>query len=275
MSENRMTVRFWGVRGSIPCSDSVTLRYGGNTSCVEVRCGNHLLIFDAGSGLRSLGASLGKEPYDIDLFLSHCHIDHLIGLPFFTPIFDPGRRIRLWAGGLQQSGGLKGAVDKMMSFPLFPIGSDAAKGIVSFGDFSRGDILSPRENIVIRTATLNHPGGATGYRIEYGARAVCYLTDNDFGNGALDPALLALAKDAALVITDAAYTDEELPEHEGWGHSSWQQAVRFADAANVKTLCLFHHDPDHDDTFMDGIAAQAARARPGTLVAREGLVIDL
>ncbi len=275
MSENRMTVRFWGVRGSIPCSDLVTQRYGGNTSCVEVRCGDHLLIFDAGSGLRPLGASLGKEPADIDLFLSHCHIDHLIGLPFFAPIFIPGRRVRLWAGGLQQSGGLKAAVDKMMSFPLFPIGSDAAKGIASFNDFSRGDVLTPRDNIVIRTATLDHPGGATGYRIEYGGRAMCYLTDNDFGSGALDPALLALAKEAALVITDAAYTDEELPEHEGWGHSSWQQAIRFADAANVKTLCLFHHDPDHDDTFMDGIAAEADKARPGTLVAREGLVIDL
>lgn len=275
MSENRMTVRFWGVRGSIPCSDSLTLRYGGNTSCVEVRCGNHLLIFDAGSGLRPLGATLEKGPDDIDLFLSHCHIDHLIGLPFFSPIFHPSRRVRLWAGGLQPSGGLKAAVDRMMSFPLFPIGSDTAKGIASFNDFSRGDVLAPRDNIVIRSALLDHPGGATGYRIEYGGRSLCYLTDNDLGSGAFDPALLALAKDAALVITDAAYTDEELPDHEGWGHSSWQQAVRFANEANVKTLCLFHHDPDHDDTFMDGIVAQADKARPGTLVAREGLVINL
>lgn len=275
MSENRMTVRFWGVRGSIPCSDSGTLRYGGNTSCVEVRCGNHLLIFDAGSGLRPLGAALEKDPADIDLFLSHCHIDHLIGLPFFAPIFNPSRRVRLWGGGLQSSGGLKAAVDKMMSFPLFPIGSDAAKGIASFNDFSRGDVLVPRDNIVIRSALLDHPGGATGYRIEYGGRSLCYLTDNDLGSGAFDPALLALAKDAALLITDAAYTDEELPDHEGWGHSSWQQAVRFANEANVEMLCLFHHDPDHDDIFMDGIAAEAAKARPGTLVAREGLVIDL
>ncbi len=277
MSKNKMTVRFWGVRGSIPCSESGTLRYGGNTSCVEVRCGDHLLIFDAGSGLRHLGATLvnGQAPADIDLFFSHCHIDHLIGLPFFAPVFDEQRRIQLWAGGLQPSGGLKGAVDKLMSFPLFPIGTDTAKGICAFNDFTRGDVLKPHDGIVIRTAMLDHPGGATGYRIEYGGQAICYLTDNDLGTGAPDPAIVALAKDAALIITDTTYTNAELAAHEGWGHSSWQQAIRFADAANVKTLCLFHHDPDHDDAMMDRIAAEAASTRAGTIVAREGLVLDL
>ncbi len=135
--------------------------------------------------------------------------------------------------------------------------------------------MRPRDGIVIRTATLDHPGGATGYRIEYGGQAMCYLTDNDLGDGAPDPAIVALAKDAALVITDTTYTNAELPAHEGWGHSSWQQAIRFADAANVKTLCLFHHDPDHDDAMMDRIAAEAASTRAGTIVAREGLVLDL
>lgn len=277
MSETKMTVRFWGVRGSIPCSESGTLGYGGNTSCVEVRCGEHLLIFDAGSGLRLLGAALagGQKPADIDLFLSHCHIDHLIGLPFFAPVFDEHRRIRIWAGGLEACGGLKPAVEKLMSFPLFPIGTAPAKGICAFNDFTRGEVLRPREGVVIRTATLDHPGGATGYRIEYGGKAMCYLTDNDLGSGAPDPAIVALAKDAALVITDTTYTDAELPDHAGWGHSSWQQAIRLADLANVKVLCLFHHDPDHDDTIMDGIAAEAARTRAGTIVAREGLAIVL
>ena len=277
MSKSKMTVRFWGVRGSIPCSEASTQRYGGNTSCVEVRCGDHLLIFDAGSGLRNLGGTLanGDGPADVDLFLSHCHIDHLIGLPFFAPVFNEHRRIRLWAGGLRTSGGLKSAIDKFMSFPLFPIGTDTTKGICAFNDFDRGDVLQPRDGIVIRTATLDHPGGATGYRVEYDGQAMCYLTDNDLGDGAPDPAIVALAKDAALVITDATYTNAELPAHAGWGHSSWQQAIHLADAANVKALCLFHHDPDHDDTFMAGVAEQAAKARAGTIVAREGLVLDL
>lgn len=277
MSKNKITVRFWGVRGSIPCSETGTQRYGGNTSCVEIRCGDHLLIFDAGSGMRHLGGTLGNGhgPLDIDLFLSHCHIDHLIGLPFFAPVFDEQRRIRLWAGGLRASGGLKSAIDKFMSFPLFPIGTDTTKGICAFNDFERGDVLHPRDGIAVRTVSLDHPGGATGYRVEYAGHAVCYVTDNDLGDGTLDPAIVALAKDAALVITDTTYTDAELPAHVGWGHSSWQQAVRLADAANVKTLCLFHHDPDHDDIFMDGIAAESAKARAGTIVAREGLTIEL
>lgn len=277
MSANSMTVRFWGVRGSIPCPGSDTLRYGGNTSCVEVRCGSHLLIFDAGSGLRHLG-NAAADTYgskDADLFFSHCHIDHVIGLPFFSPIFDEHSHIRLWAGDLQASGGLKSAIDKLMSFPLFPIGTDTARGIAAFNDFKRGDVLTPQDGIVIRTAMLDHPGGATGYRIEYKGNAICYITDNDLGHNVTDPALLALAKDAALVITDATYSDAELPAHVGWGHSSWQQALRFADVANVKTLCLFHHDPEHSDAEMDEIAAQANKIRAGTIVAREGLTIEI
>ena len=113
----------------------------------------------------------------------------------------------------------------------------------------------------MRTAALNHPGGAIGYRIEYGGRSVAYVTDIEFGDGPIDPALLALTKDAALVILDTTYTNEELPSHVGWGHSSWQQGVRLADAAGADRLCLFHHDPDHDDEFMDEIRTEAARPR--------------
>lgn len=270
-----ISVRFWGVRGSIACPGPDTVRYGGNTSCVEVRCDEHLLIFDAGSGLRKLGAALDASDTEINLFLSHGHIDHMIGMPFFSPLMEQGRRLRIWGGDLAATGGIKEAIGALMRFPLFPIGVDAAQAGVSFHDFERGEVLTPRTGIVIRTAKLNHPGGATGYRIEYGGKAICYITDNDLGAGPVDPALLTLAKGAQLVITDATYTDAEWPNHAGWGHSSWQQAVRFAEAAGVKTLCLFHHDPDHSDTVMDEIAASAEKVRPGTLVAREGMRIEV
>ncbi|MBN9598937.1 MAG: MBL fold metallo-hydrolase [Afipia sp.] len=270
-----ISVRFWGVRGSIPCPGPDTLRYGGNTSCVEVRCGEHLLIFDAGSGLRALGAALDANDTEIDLFLSHGHVDHMIGLPFFSPLMEKGRRLRIWAGGLVAIGGVKNAISALMRFPLFPIGVDAAQAGVSFHDFERGEVLTPRKSLVVRTAGLDHPGGATGYRIDHAGKAICYITDNDLGSGAIDPALLSLAKGAQLVITDATYTDAELPDHAGWGHSSWQQAMRFADAAGVETLCLFHHDPDHSDAAMDEIAAEAAKARPGTLVAKEGMSLSI
>lgn len=272
-----MSVRFWGVRGSIPCPGPNTVRYGGNTSCVEVKCGDHRLVFDAGSGLRVLGLALADEPgsSDIDLFLSHSHIDHVIGLPFFVPAFVKGNRLRLWAGNLKAAGGVQETVRKLMSYPLFPIEIEAAQGKIEFNDFEPGDILTPRPGIKVMTTALNHPGGATGYRVEYGGRAMAYITDTELSADAMDPALLELARDASIVIIDTTYTDEELPEHVGWGHSSWQQAVRLANEAGVGKLYLFHHDPEHDDDEMDRIAAAAAKARPGTVVAREGLSIDI
>lgn len=272
-----MSVRFWGVRGSIPCPGPNTVRYGGNTSCVEVRCGNHRLVFDAGSGLRLLGLALADEngPTDIDLFLSHSHIDHLIGLPFFVPAFVKGNRLRLWAGNLKAAGGVQETVRKLMSYPLFPIEIEAAQGKIEFNDFEPGAVLTPRPDIKVMTTPLNHPGGATGYRVEYGGRAMAYITDTELNAGEMDPALLELARDASIVIIDTTYTDEELPEHVGWGHSSWQQAVRLANEAGVGKLFLFHHDPEHDDDEMDRIATAAAKARPGTVVAKEGFSIDI
>ena len=277
MPNPSMTVRIWGARGSIPCPGPNTIRYGGNTSCVEVICGKHILVFDAGSGLRVLGNKmmLGNETADIDLFLSHCHVDHLIGLPFFTPAFEKGGRVRLWAGNVKPAGGLKEAIRKLMSYPLFPIEIEMAQGKIEFNDFDPGEALSPHSGITVRTASLNHPGNATGYRVEYGGQAIAYITDTEVSDGDFDPKLIALARDTALLIIDSTYTDQELKHHVGWGHSSWQQTVRLADAAGVKTLCLFHHDPEHDDDEMDRIAEMSDKTRPGTIVAREGMTIEV
>jgi phosphoribosyl 1,2-cyclic phosphodiesterase len=275
MAFDSISVKFWGVRGSIPCPGPDTLRFGGNTACVEIRCGESLLIFDAGSGLRELGNELSNiaRVTDADLFLSHCHIDHVIGLPFFSPIFDEKNRIHLWAGNMHSAGGIKAAIHKLMSHPMFPIDIETLQSKVTFKDFNAGENLQPRSGIIVQTAKLNHPGGATGYRIEYADRAVAYITDIELDEKPFDPALLALVQNAALVIIDATYTDEELSSHAGWGHSSWQQTVRLANQAHVGKLCLFHHDPDHTDVIMEQIAVAAEKARPGTIVAREGLTI--
>ena len=269
-------MRFWGVRGSIACPGPETVRYGGNTSCVEIRCGSRLLVFDGGTGLRPLGQELMKHGrrVELDLFYSHTHLDHILGLPFFAPCYDGRSRIRIWAGGLDASPGIEAALNKMMMAPLFPIPMDIFAARVEFTDFRAGEVLTPHPGIRLRTAPLNHPNGATGYRLEYAGKSVAYVTDTEHRAEGPDAGLVGLVEGVDAMIYDATYTDAEYPAHKDWGHSTWQEGVRLADAARVKTLVLFHHDPAHDDAFMDKIAAEARHARADTIVAQEGMVLE-
>ncbi len=268
-----MLVRFWGVRGSVACPGSATARYGGNTACVEVRCGERLIIFDAGSGLRPLGLALAGTTVDADLFLSHCHLDHVWGLPFFEPCYAPTTRLRLWAGNLLPEFTLRQTLGRLMDEPLFPRGPDLFRAQIEFRDFRCGETLRPHSKVTLRTAWLNHPNRATGYRIEHAGHAVAYLTDTEHAPGTLDDNVLALARDVDLMIYDCTYTDEEYPAHAGRGHSTWQQGVRLAETARAKRLAIFHHDPSHNDAALDRIAGEAQAARPGTIVAAEGLTL--
>lgn len=274
-AEGAVTIRFWGVRGTIPCPGLATARYGGNTACIELRCGGHLLILDGGTGLRPLGDALVRNgPVDADLFYSHTHLDHILGLPFFAPAHAADARLRLWAGNLLPALTLEAVLQRLMWTPLFPVSADLLQAKLEFHDFTAGETLEPRPGIVVRTLPLAHPDRATGYRIEHAGKTVTYVTDTEHEPGRRDPHVLALAARADLLIYDATYTDEEFPARIGWGHSTWQEAVRLADAAEVRRLVLFHHDPGHDDDAMDRIAAAADRRRPGTLVAREGMVLE-
>jgi len=276
--QSPMSVRFWGVRGTVPCASSATARYGGNTSCVEVRCGDHLIILDAGTGIRPLGRSLtngSMSAVDADILLSHCHIDHINGLPFFTPAFAPGNHLRLWAGHLATPCSLENALRKLISPPLFPVDVEVLKADIKYCDFKSGEVLRPREDVVVRTAPLDHPNGATGYRIEFAGRSVAYITDTETRNDNCIRDILALARNVDLMIFDCTYTEAELPSRVGWGHSTWQQGVRLADVAGAKSFCLFHHDPDRDDEALDDFATAVASMRKGSIVAREGLIVTL
>ena len=270
-----LLVRFWGVRGSAVCPGPATVRYGGNTACVEVRCGERLIIFDAGSGLRPLGNALAGELVDADLFLTHCHLDHVWGLPFFEPCYVPDTRLRLWAGNLLPDLTLYEVFARLLGEPLFPGGLDLFKARLEFRDFLCGQTLHPHPGLTLRTGPLNHPNQATGYRLEYAGHAVAYITDTEHVAGALDDNVLALAHGADLMIYDCTYTEEEYPPNAGRGHSTWQQGVRLAEAAGAKRLAIFHHDPAHDDAVLDRITREAAAAWPGAIIAAEGLTLRL
>ena len=265
-----MLLRFWGVRGSIPCPDPAMARYGGNTACVEVSCGDDTIIFDGGTGLRPLGSALLKtgQPVRANILYSHCHVDHVCGLPFFAPVDLPTTNLRLWAGNPAPDRNLKQTLGRLFGDT---VGKFACA--IDFQDFLPGETLVLRPDIIVHTGPLNHPGGATGYRLEYDGRAIAYVTDTEHRPNALDENVVRLARNADLLIYDCTYTQDEFSAHVGWGHSTWQEGVRLAEAANVMRLAIFHHDPAHDDDFLDRVGLEAAAARAGTFVAREGATI--
>lgn len=277
LEKQNVFVRFWGVRGGIACPGPQTARYGGNTSCVELSLGDRTLIFDGGTGMRLLGNELAKRSSSInaDVFFTHFHMDHIGGLPFFAPCYDPDNHLRFWAGTQGSGRTTKQALGAMMTAPLFPVGLEEFKAKIDFRDFRPGDVLQPHNDITVRTASLNHPGGSTGYRVEYRNSSIAYITDTEHRPGELDKNVLALADSVDLMIYDCNYTDEEFPKHIGWGHSTWQQGVRLADMANVGQLALFHHDPKHDDELLDRIGREAAKARPNTVVASELMTLAI
>ena len=263
-------VRFWGVRGSIASSGPDTLRYGGNTSCLEVRCGQRLLVFDAGTGARLLGQALSAEPLDFDHFFSHTHCDHIVGLPFFVPFYRKGANIRIRAGHLSPPHTMESTLHLFMSAPLFPVPFNVFRADIKFDNFTAGDTLDLGDGIKVRTARLNHPNGATGYRVCYQGKSICYVTDTEHTPGTPDQNILGLIEGADIVIYDSTYNDAEFPTYVGWGHSTWQEGMRLAEAANVGRLVIFHHEPGRSDDALDAVAIEAKEMFAGAEVAREG-----
>jgi phosphoribosyl 1,2-cyclic phosphodiesterase len=259
-----MQITFWGTRGSIAAPGPDTMRYGGNTSCVEVRLDDGtLVIFDAGTGIRQLGDMLLAQsvPVQTYLFLSHMHWDHIQGLPFFAPAYvkSTGLRILGPAGGLLS---LEQSVCNQMCSPYFPIPMRAMAANIHFVELAEDSVFE-LPGATIEAGVLNHPDRSFGYRLTAGDRVLVYATDNEPFGG--DPAshhlahpsrLLQLARGADLLIQDAQYTPAEYIQRVGWGHSTYLDALRIAQQAGVKRLALFHHDPSHSDAEVDRIVAR-------------------
>jgi phosphoribosyl 1,2-cyclic phosphodiesterase len=271
------TVRFWGVRGSIACPDTQYMRYGGNTSCVSIQCGDRHLVLDAGSGLRGCGKWLVEQgARQATLLLSHTHWDHINGFPFFGPAYSPAFSLDVMAGHTRAIGHtIESVMAGQMSNPNFPVPLSIMAARMSFSDFDAGETLDLGDGVCVRTAPLNHPGGATGLRVEFEGRAACYVTDTEHRPGKPDQRVLALIAGADLVIYDSTYTDDEFPAKVGWGHSTWQEGVRLCRSAGARRLAITHHDPDHDDAVMERIEAAARAEWEGALVASDGMKLEV
>ncbi len=271
-------LKFWGVRGSIACPSANHIAFGGNTSCIEVACGGTRLILDAGTGIRNLGHWLmRKNVKKANILLSHTHWDHINGFPFFSPAFRVNNSFQIMAGHLTDSGGIRSVLADQMANPTFPVPIEAMRASLSYEDFRAGDSfdLPGNRRVKIRTTPLTHPNGATAYRIEYAGKSLCYVTDTEHVIGKPDQNVLGLIEGADLVIYDSTYTDKEFAGKIGWGHSTWEEGVRLCRAAEVKSLAIFHHDPDHEDLFMEDIESTARATWIGALVSREHMRINL
>jgi phosphoribosyl 1,2-cyclic phosphodiesterase len=278
-----MKVVMWGTRGSLATPGRDTARYGGNTSCVEVIGeGDTRLVLDAGTGIRALGMALPPGLRRVDVLLSHLHLDHIQGLGFFGPLFDPAMEVHIW-GPASATLSLRARLMRYLSAPLFPVPlrdlpcklvlHEVPSAAVRVGEFE------------IATSLICHPGPTVGYRITSPRGVIAYMSDHEPALGQNRLRLPAewtsgqvLAQEADSLIHDAQYTDEEYAARVGWGHSSIAQALEFAALARTKHLVAFHHDPAHNDAMLDRLMAAAiTQAAPAFAVtaAAEGAVFEL
>ncbi|MGJ3247208.1 MAG: MBL fold metallo-hydrolase [Elainellaceae cyanobacterium] len=272
-------VKFWGVRGSIPTPGMDTVRYGGNTACIEILVAGQRLILDGGTGLRPLGKSLLKEmPVQAHLFFTHTHWDRIQGFPFFVPAFVEGNSFDIYGATGLNGASIKQRLTDQMLRPNFPVPLQVMRSNLRFHDIAPGSII-PIDDIIVETVSLNRPNSALGYRITWNGYSVVYATDTEHSAECPDQSLLYLAHQADLLIFDAtygdhAYYDPKVAEMKR-NPEMWHANIEAALAAKAKRIIMFHHDPSHEDDFLDRVEAEAQSNYPNVQLAREGMVCCL
>jgi phosphoribosyl 1,2-cyclic phosphodiesterase len=276
-------VKFWGTRGSIPAPGLGTLKYGGNTACVEVRCGEELIIIDAGSGIVGLGTELSKgAPVKASILFSHLHWDHIQGIPFFGPAYMSGNEFKLY-GSKDWDTKLEYALRLQMQSPSSPASLAGLRAKMEYIDVIEDGAafkVGSKDQITVRSVELNHPNTSFALKIEYSGKNLVYASDTN-NVPKPDEKLVGLARGTDLLIHDAQYTNEEYYglkdgiSREIYGHSTPEAAAKVAAAANVKKLFLFHHDFLHDDATIERMVQVASAIFPNTAAASEGMVIEL
>jgi len=299
-----LSVRFWGTRGSIPCPGPDTVKFGGNTSCLEIRAGERLIIVDLGTGIRPLGDWLMVNDFkknlgfDIDIFVTHTHWDHIMGFPTFSPLFVPGTKLRIKGPVSFEDDSLEKIIGEQFSYRYWPVNAGELAAEIEYGQI-RETTLDLGGGLIVKTKYLNHSIMCLGYRFEYGGKSIVTAYDHEpFRNVfPVDPAdsgyneeavkegelaaveenerIIDFFNEADILIHDAQYTTAEYSRHLGWGHSTNEQAVNFAAGANVKNVVFFHHDPAHTDSQLEEIEKSFQdKTMPRVIMAREGLVLE-
>jgi len=276
-----LTVRFWGVRGSLPCPGPDTIIFGGNTTCLEIRADGRPIIIDLGTGIRPLGDWLISHDYkntgkiEADVFVTHTHWDHVMGFPMFKPIYAPCTKLRITAPASFEKYNLQAVMEKLLAPPLWPVRVDELAAHIEYSEIGE-ETVDLGSGLTVTGKLLNHPNYCMGYRFSYQGKSITTIFDHEpFNDKKENEKLKQFVKGSGIVIYDAQYKEEEYSDHVGWGHSSYDQATLLTRGMDVKKLIFFHHDPSRTDNELEEIEKKHAnKTNPEIIIAKEGLILE-